>query len=524
MRRTWWALGASAALWAATIGMSPGAALAAAGPDLRVSVAGNFPQGPNAAGNIGVMWTNVGTAPVTGVTHVTVDFPQGLTTIGGYIVGSTIVYTQTPSPDGRHEDIVFLSPIAPGAYVSIKLFVGSGTDWQPGTVTATVANAADTNTANNQAAVTHTGGQLPAPPAQPAPTLIALDPAGGPAAGGTASTATGTNLENGLVVFGTSPGTGIACSATTCAATSPTGQGTVDVTVLTPGGVTAPATFAYEGTPPPVPAPSVTHLSPQSGPQAGGTNVTVLGSNLGMGTVKFGSAEGTNTSCGPTQCNTTAPPGTGTVDVTVTTAGGTSAPNATARFTYQGANPPTVTRMTPTSGPAPGGTRVTLTGTNLTGGQVAFGTANGINTTCTATSCASTTPAGSGSALVRVTTASGATTAGVFTYQALPAANVNPTSIAFGNQRSGTTSSPRTVTLTNTGAANLSISKVQLGGSNSGQFARNNACPSSLAPGASCQVTVTFKPTSKGDKSATLAITTNAPGSPHNVALTGKGT
>ncbi len=98
MRRTWWALGASAALWAATIGMSPGAALAAAGPDLKVSIAGNFPQGPSSGGNIGVMWTNVGTAPVTGVTHVTVDFPQGLMTSGGYIVGSTIVYTQTPSP------------------------------------------------------------------------------------------------------------------------------------------------------------------------------------------------------------------------------------------------------------------------------------------------------------------------------------------------------------------------------------------------------------------------------------------
>ena len=209
--------------------------------------------------------------------------------------------------------------------------------------------------------------------------------------------------------------------------------------------------------------------------------------------------------------------------MTVTTAGGTSAPNATARFTYQGANPPTVTRMTPTSGPAAGGTRVTLTGTNLTGGQVTFGSTDGTNTSCSATSCASTTPAGSGSALVRVTTASGATNAGVFTYLAQPAASVTPTSIAFGNQRINTTSTARTVTLTNTGQAPLTISKVQLGGSNSGQFARTNGCPSSLAAGASCQVTVTFKPTSKGDKSATLAFTTNAPGSPHNVTLTGKG-
>src|SRR5262245_56126525 len=69
---------------AAAIGAIPGgSALAAAGPDLRVSLAGNFPTGPNSAGNFGVDWSNVGTANITGFTHVTVDLPTGLTTPDG---------------------------------------------------------------------------------------------------------------------------------------------------------------------------------------------------------------------------------------------------------------------------------------------------------------------------------------------------------------------------------------------------------------------------------------------------------
>ena len=54
------------------------------------------------------------------------------------------------------------------------------------------------------------------------------------------------------------------------------------------------------------------------------------------------------------------PSGTGTVDVTVTTANGTSATGASDKFTYNA--PPTVTNVNPTSGPQAGGTPVTVTG------------------------------------------------------------------------------------------------------------------------------------------------------------------
>ena len=49
-------------------------------------------------------------------------------------------------------------------------------------------------------------------------------------------------------------------------------------------------------------------------------------------------------------------------------------------------------------------------------------------------------------------------------------------------------------------------------------------CPDSLAAGASCQLTVTFRPTATGARSASLRLTDNAAGSPQSIALSGNGT
>ena len=67
-------------------------------------------------------------------------------------------------------------------------------------------------------------------------------------------------------------------------------------------------------------------ISPGSGPAAGGTTVTITGTDLASATaVKFGGVAATISSDTATQIVATSPAGTGTVDVTVTTAGGTSA-------------------------------------------------------------------------------------------------------------------------------------------------------------------------------------------------------
>jgi ricin-type beta-trefoil lectin protein/IPT/TIG domain-containing protein len=81
-------------------------------------------------------------------------------------------------------------------------------------------------------------------------------------------------------------------------------------------------------------APVVTGVSPTSGPPAGGTSVTVTGTNLTGGTVAFGPHAATGVTCGATSCTATSPAGTGTVDVEVTTTGGTSAPTSADHFTY----------------------------------------------------------------------------------------------------------------------------------------------------------------------------------------------
>ncbi len=107
-----------------------------------------------------------------------------------------------------------------------------------------------------------------------------------------------------------------------------------------------------------------------------------------------------------------------------------------------------------------------------------------------------------------------------------PVVSLSPTSLSFGNHQINTTSSARTVTLTNSGNAALAIHSIALSGPNSGDFHQQNTCPSSsstLAVGASCTISVTFTPTAEGNRSASLAITDNASGSPQSVTLSGTG-
>jgi hypothetical protein len=97
-----------------------------------------------------------------------------------------------------------------------------------------------------------------------------------------------------------------------------------------------------------VPPPTVSAISPSSGPAAGGTPVTIRGSNFtGATAVRFGSvAAGGVVVVSDSEIRALSPPGqAGTVDVTVTGPTGTSATSSAARFTY--VSPPTTT-TTPT--------------------------------------------------------------------------------------------------------------------------------------------------------------------------------
>lgn len=100
----------------------------------------------------------------------------------------------------------------------------------------------------------------------------------------------------------------------------------------------------------------------------------LLGSGFTPSTeVAFGGSSAASvTYLSPEALSVVSPPGSGPVDVVVTTAGGSSATSAADRFFYGAA--PTVTGLNVGSGPAGGGTTVTITGTGFTGATaVGFG-------------------------------------------------------------------------------------------------------------------------------------------------------
>ena len=102
---------------------------------------------------------------------------------------------------------------------------------------------------------------------------------------------------------------------------------------------------------------------------------------------------------------------------------------------------------------------------------------------------------------------------------------VTPASLPFGSIAKGSTTAAQTVTVHNSQTAAITVSSV-IGGTNPGDFAKSaTTCGATLAGGASCTISVTFKPTATGPRAGTLTVTTGSdPTSPHNVALTGTGT
>ena len=101
-----------------------------------------------------------------------------------------------------------------------------------------------------------------------------------------------------------------------------------------------------------------------------------------------------------------------------------------------------------------------------------------------------------------------------------PVAAFAPRALTFANQGLDTTSSEESVTLTNAGAAPLTITSIGA----TGDFAETNNCGSSLSIGKACTVNVTFAPTVDGVRSGLLTFTDNASVVPQVLALSGTGT
>ena len=101
-----------------------------------------------------------------------------------------------------------------------------------------------------------------------------------------------------------------------------------------------------------------------------------------------------------------------------------------------------------------------------------------------------------------------------------PVVSLSPASLTFPAQQVGTSSKAQLVTLKNTGSATLRITRITV----SGDFSQTNPCGSSVAVGASCTLSVTFKPTAAGTRTGAVTITDNATPSTQTISLTGTGT
>jgi len=176
---------------------------------------------------------------------------------------------------------------------------------------------------------------------------------------------------------------------------------------------------------PTAPAPTFTSITPATGPAAGGTTVTIIGTNFvtGATTVTIGGNAATSVAVSSsTTLTATTPSGTaGSATVVVTTAGGSV--TGTGAYMYIAA--PAVTGVSPTSGPLSGGSTVTITGSNLANATaIKFGTTPATILTDTAGSITVTPPTGTtGNVDITVTTPGGTSaisSADQYTYTAAP--------------------------------------------------------------------------------------------------------
>lgn len=215
--------------------------------------------------------------------------------------------------------------------------------------------------------------------------------------------------------------------------------------------------------------PFVTGVQPSSGAPSGGTSVTITGVNLGGATaVRFGSSNATSFTVNSEQSITAvAPPGSGTVDVTVSTAEGTSFTSSADQFAYSPV--PIVSSVEPSGGSSSGGTSVTITGLNFTGATaVRFGSTNARSFTVNSErSITAVSPGGGGIVDVTVSTPEGTSAtsaADQFQYSGPFITNVEP----HGGPISGGTS------VTITGVNFTNVTAVEFGSTNSKSFTVNS--------------------------------------------------
>jgi Abnormal spindle-like microcephaly-assoc'd, ASPM-SPD-2-Hydin len=195
-----------------------------------------------------------------------------------------------------------------------------------------------------------------------------------------------------------------------------------------------------------------------------------------------------------------------------TTLLGTSSVAQSSTMTNVGTTKVTINSIT-MGGNFPGDYSQTNTcGTSLAGGA-----------NCTISVTFTPTAIGSRPATVTVTDNGGGTTQKVSLSGTGTEVSLSPPSINFGSQKVGTTSAAQMITLRNVGNAAMTVTGIAISGTNANNFRQTNTCGTSVAAGASCTITVNFRPSATGTRTANVTISDNGGGSPQTVALSGTG-
>ncbi|HUE04412.1 MAG TPA: choice-of-anchor D domain-containing protein [Bryobacteraceae bacterium] len=101
---------------------------------------------------------------------------------------------------------------------------------------------------------------------------------------------------------------------------------------------------------------------------------------------------------------------------------------------------------------------------------------------------------------------------------------LSQSSVTFGNQPAGSTSSETVVYVSNQGNTSVPITSIVLGGTNAADFSMTNYCYSTaFAADTSCGIYLTFAPatTAVGARTASVTLTYGAGGSPQTITLSG---
>lgn len=127
--------------------------------------------------------------------------------------------------------------------------------------------------------------------------------------------------------------------------------------------------------------------------------------------------------------------------------------------------------------------------------------------------------AGGGLIVTGVTSINGAPASITIDY-VQDAAKLTPSALTFPSQVIGTQSSSQEVVLKNTAEQSSAVTSI----TTSGDFHQTNNCPTTLAAGGTCTISITFLPTAVGTRTGTLTVNDLWAGSPQTETLTGTGT